>query len=274
MGNTNAGPHGVTPEGLKDRKALGFYKEAVAELEGASGVARNRWRLKEWKPVYTKVLVLHQKGMSVAQIAAMAEIGFSARQLQAIIRDPLFRLKLSQYNKKLDVAIIEKAAEEMAQFPEVVLARDKLLESSERAAEILVKLLRPRGHYAKMSINERRLILSVCQDILDRAGLKIAKSEEAAPQRSYSPEELSSALANAKELEAIANRLQGQGSRFVLGTAGTSPTDEPTPDPCFSIKTTSPGAPDEATTALPSPTTEEEHDSPRVSRDTNSPEDA
>ena len=215
----------MSDEEREKRKTLGFYKEAVAELQSDSGLRLTKYKLRDWRPVYTKILVLYQKGMSAAQIAALGEIGFSVRQIKEIIEDPLFRLKLNQYSKKMDLAILEKANEEMTTFPEVILARDKLLESSEYAAKTLISLMRPRGGMAKKSVSERAQIANICMNILDRAGLvKLNTQDEGRARREFSPEEIKSAVENARELEQISRRLSGIGSEFVLGEKGADGT--------------------------------------------------
>ena len=84
----------LTEKNLKERKELGFYKEAIAELSPEDRGA-TKYRIREWKPIYTKILVLVQKGMTSAQIAAEAELGYTVRQVNHIIKDPLFRMKLT-----------------------------------------------------------------------------------------------------------------------------------------------------------------------------------
>ena len=207
----------LTKETKRERKELGFYKEAIAELLPEDRLG-TKYRIREWKPVHTKILVLVQRGMTGTQIAAEAEIGFSLVQINRILRDPLFRMKLNQYNKKMDVAIIEKAMEEISRFPEVALAKDKLAASAEKAANLMLSLMNPRSYVSKnYSIHERRLMLTIAQDILDRAGLKqVITVEEGGKARDYSPEEIRSALDNAKELEEIAGRLDNRGSSYVL----------------------------------------------------------
>jgi DNA-binding transcriptional MerR regulator len=155
--------------------------------------------------------------MTAAQIATAAEIGFTLKEIKKIIEDPLFRLKLGQYNKKMDSAIIERATEEMAKFPEVELAKGQLATHAEKAARVLTNIIDRKSAISKLSIHERRLIASVAQDILNRVGLKeTSKDESTKSAREYSPEEIKSALSNAKELEAISNRLDQQGSSYVL----------------------------------------------------------
>lgn len=221
----------VVEEKTSDRKALSFYKEAVAELS-PEGVRATHYRLKDWQPIHTKILVLVQKGMTPSQICEEAEIGYTANQIKRIIKDPLFRFKLTQYNKKMDVAIIDRATEEMTRFPEVELAKNRLAESAEKAARVLLDMMNPKSRlYKTLTIHERRLMLSVAQDVLDRSGLKNVIPEEANRQtRDYSPEEIKSALDNAKELEAIAGRLDGRDSSYVL-TREQRHDIEPTPAP-------------------------------------------
>ena len=201
------------------KDGLSFYRQAVADLspEGEKG-RHTRYRIKEWKPLYTRVVVLLQKGMTVSQIAQETEIGLTTRQLKLLLKDPMFRLKMTQYNRRLDTAIVERATEEMTKFPEVLLAKDRLASAAEDAANMLIELMNPRSTVWKgISIHERRMMASIAQDILDRAGLKSTVStEEAGHGREYSPEEIQSALSNAKELEAITSRLDNRGSSFVL----------------------------------------------------------
>lgn len=231
---TDEGPKEAVRERVKEarddeRKALSFYREAVAELDPGTRGATH-YRIKEWKPIYTKILVLTQRGMTVQQIAQEAEIGYTVRQLLQIIRDPLFRLRLTQYNKKMDVAIIERATEEMTKFPEVELAKNKIAESAEKAAEVMLRLMNPRSNLSKKyPLAERRLMLSVAQDILDRVGMKTVSvgSEGSGSRREYSPEEIQSALSNAKELEAITQRLDQRGSSYVLSREQTDGSDNP-----------------------------------------------
>ena len=206
-------------DGKYGKDGLSFYRQAVAELspEGEGG-RHTRYRIKEWKPLYTKVVVLLQKGMTVAQIAQETEIGLTTRQLKLLLKDPLFRLKMTQYNRRLDTAIVERATEEMTKFPEVLLAKDRLASAAEEAANMLIELMNPRSTVWKgISIHERRMMASIAQDILDRAGLKSTVStEDSTHGREYSPEEIQSALSNAKELEAITDRLDNRGSSYVL----------------------------------------------------------
>ena len=211
------GAPNILKETARERKELGFYKEAMAELtpDDRQGT---KYRIREWKPVHTKILVLVQKGMTGPQIAAEAEIGYTLKQINHIIKDPLFRMKLNQYNKKMDVAIIEKAMEEISRFPVVALAKDKLAASAEKAANLLLNLMNPKSRMFKnYSIHDRRFLLTIAQDVLDRSGLKqVITVEEGGKSREYSPEEIRSALDNAKELEEIAGRLDKRGSSYVL----------------------------------------------------------
>jgi hypothetical protein len=224
------------------KKALEFYKNATLELsKGIGPGGLKRWRIKEWEPKYTKILVMYAKGMSAAQIAAQAEIGYAANFIGRIVRDPLFRLKLSAFNRRMDVAIIEKATEEMSALPEIYLARDKLLESSEKAADTLLKLLNPRSSLSRRtSDKEKALLFNVARDILDRAGLKTVTVEEkdGGHRKEYSPEEIQSALSNARELEAIAGRLSKGTSSFVLdGSKRMGEDESAAPEPAFVVET-------------------------------------
>lgn len=201
---------------VSDGKGVEFYREAVAELGLPSGKT-TKWRIKDWNPTHTKILVMVQRGMTAAQIATAAEVSYTIKEIKRIIDDPLFRLKLSQYNKKMDTAIIERATEELTKFPEVELARGQLASSAEKAARVLTNLIDPRSKISKLGLNEKRLLLSAAQDILNRVGLKdVGKGEEKTHGREYSPDEIKSALENARELEQISSRLNGQDSAFVL----------------------------------------------------------
>jgi hypothetical protein len=186
--------------------------------------------IKVWRPLYTKIMILVQKGETASQIANRSEIGLEKRQLSRIINAPTFRLKMAKLVEKFDVALIEKATEEISKTPEVDLAKIKLAGAAEEAANLLLRLMNPRSSLQKRySIHERRLMASIAQDVLDRAGLKVTVSvEEGARSREYSPEEIKSALSNAKELEQISQRLEGRDSSYVLTREeriGAEPTD-------------------------------------------------
>ena len=184
------------------------------EREGLYG----GYDVRTWKPIYTKIMILVQKGESVNEIAQRSEIGLESRQLRRIMNSPTFRLKMSKLTEKMDTALIEKATEEISRTPEVDLAKLKLAGAAEEAANLLLRLMNPRSSLQKRySIHERRLMASIAQDVLNRAGLKVTVSEEeGARGRDYSPAEIQSALSNAKELEAITSRLDNRGSSFVL----------------------------------------------------------
>lgn len=211
----------VVEEEESRKKKLAFYKEAVAELDSDARGA-TRYRIREWKPIYTKILVLVQKGMTPAQIALEAEIGHTKRQISQLLRDPLFRLKLTQYNKKMDIAIIDRATEEMTKMPEIELAKGKLAEASEKAANTLLDMMNPKSRLYKRvtSLSERKALVEIARDILNRVGLNtVVSKEESSSRKEYSPDEIKSALSNAKELEAISSRLNNETSSYVLTTS-------------------------------------------------------
>lgn len=204
-------------------------------MSGEHLVVSREWKestadVKVWKPVYTKILIMVQKGVSVKEIAKRDDVGLQENQLRKIINSPTFRLKMAKLTDKMDTALIEKATEEITKTPEVDLARMRLSEAAERAADTLVNLLNPKSAANKMSIHERRLLVTIAQDILDRVGLKQVITDEGAKGREYSPEEIQSALANAKELEQISSRLDASGSSYVLSReqrSGIEKSDAP-----------------------------------------------
>lgn len=207
------------------------------------------FRIKEWKPVYTKILIMVQRGMRLDEISKAEEVKMNRDHLCRIVNSPLFRVRLNKYRDKVDERLLEKNLEEQIKHPEVELAKDKLAAATEQAADTLLELLNPKSKLSKnSSIHEKRLLLTIAQDILDRVGLKsVVTKEEQAQGREYSPDEIKSALANAKELEAISSRLGEQGSSYVLtreernGAETTEALEPPAAtEPSFSIETTEP----------------------------------
>ena len=195
----------------------------------------NRNKFKEWKPVYTKILVMVQKGMPLREIARSPEVDMSVGYLSKFVNSPTFRLRMLNYTNKVDAVIMDKAINDITKTPEVELARNKLATATEDAAAILIQLMNPKSKLSKEhSINERRLMATIAQDVLDRGGLKnTVIAEDPSKSREYTPEEIESAVSNARELEHIATRL-GSGTSYVLskdqrstgdGSVSQPPTD-------------------------------------------------
>lgn len=231
---------------MKDECGNEIEPLSKEELERISPPEKKVWRkgpyrMEKWLPAYTKILVMVQKGISIADIARSGEVPYGKQHIWQITSTPQFKMKLAKFSERADSVIMEKAAQEMAKTPEIVLAKEKLAASAEIAADILVQLMDPKSKLSKeKSINDRRLMMTAAQDVLDRAGLKnVIPQEDPNRGREYSPEEVKSALENARELESITNRLGSGQSGYVLTreqrngneeTIDMAPTDATEPE--------------------------------------------
>lgn len=155
-----------------------------------------------WTGRYTRILTLYMRGKSGQEIAAT--VGLSPETVARICTSDLFKTKQAEFELK----VTEKARK---------LFEDKALE----AAQKVVRLM-------KEGKPDEKLQFEAAKEILYQVGIKPIEVIETR-KREYTPEELASALAVTKEMEAIADRLAKQSSPFLVEQSEESEPSSPAP---------------------------------------------
>lgn len=156
----------------------------------------------DWKPSYTKVLILAKRGYSVDSIAK--RVGLHPCTVSEITHRPDFIAK----REKFDEDAIEAA-------------KELFVQNAKKAAQKITKIL-------KKGTADQRLQFDAAKEILYQVGLKPTEVIETR-QREYTAEELASALLVSKELEDISNRLTSGKSQYLVESLAEPPLSAPVP---------------------------------------------
>ncbi len=149
----------------------------------------SRYKKSEWNGKYQRILIYAEKGASVDEIAKKE--GMHPGSVYRIMNDPRFQTRRSVLEEKLG----EKAR---AVFEAHAI----------QAAKKIVTI-------AKTGKSEDRIKFDAAKEVLYQVGVKPVEVIETR-KREYSPEEVLSALAAVREIEAITNRVNDGGSKFIL----------------------------------------------------------
>lgn len=186
---------------------------------------RGRVTSENWTSKHTKVLVLIEKGLTYDEIAEKTAL--SSRTILRYVGSPYFQERLKSLKDRTRVVVEQKVAESEAKESLVDKARQHL----EQKALIAAKKMTAAIGRSKKPLTAVQL--RICQDILDRVGLKPKEVIET-HERVLAPEELSSAAETVRELEAITERLSNHINPHVLPNTsdyGSAETDERSPEP-------------------------------------------
>jgi hypothetical protein len=164
----------------------------------------------EWSRTHQKVLILVEKGYPLKEIAE--KVGMSERNIYYIMNKPLFIEKRNRINEK-----------------GVEVAQGIFTNHLAKAAAKIIELL-------EKGKPQDRLKFDAAREVLHQCGMKPIERTEVT-KREYSNEEIESALAAAREVKSIIERLGQTKSRFLLDSlhkelpneSGTRDKPEPVP---------------------------------------------
>lgn len=155
-----------------------------------------------WKPDYTRILLMTQRGAEPAEIAK--ELRLSTSLVYKVRNSTFFVQKLAGLQTK----VIERVTEKRSEMLATDKARAILTKASLFAAKKVIKL-------AKEGLGKDRLQFDACKDIMDRAGLKPIEILETR-ERVYSPEEVAHAKAILVETQEIVERFSNKRSPYII----------------------------------------------------------
>lgn len=159
-----------------------------------------------WKPIYTRILILAQKGWTSEKIGK--EVGLSGGAVNAIRRKDEFKHRL----EGLDSHVVSAAATRIANSVYIREARE-ILEQSVKKAAYTVRRMAVQKHKEE----DNRLRLDACREIFNRAGLlprEISVTEEVTHK--YSPEDVKNARDTLEELKNLSDIVTPGKGRFII----------------------------------------------------------
>ena len=170
---------------------------------------------KNWKPKYTAILTLTQRGWEVKDIAVKLKV--SKDTVFRVQSMELFQQKLMALTKRIEHRTYGKLVEQESD-KNLDKAREHLAKYAMRAARKVTAIIR-KGTPAD------RIKLDAAKDVLDRTGIKPNTVIET-HQRVYAPDEVNSAKETLTELETHLNRISNQDSPYLLKGPKGSATDK------------------------------------------------
>jgi hypothetical protein len=155
----------------------------------------------KWTPRYTKILLLHEKGMKSREIAE--KVGMNPVSISKVLKKPMFLAK----KDKFEETVAEKA-------------RAILSSHAISAAKKVVSMMQ-RG------VSSQKLQYEAAKEILYQIGCKPIDVIDDRRKRDYSPEEIKSALGTMLEVESIMTRLSCGNSQFIVEKPPVDVIDAP-----------------------------------------------
>jgi len=160
-----------------------------------------KYKKSGWTPEYRKILILHQEGLPVKEIAE--KVNMTVKYVYEIMKKDKFLEK----KKELETKIIDKA-------------RAVFEEHAVKAAKRIVQI-------ADRGKAEDRIKLDASKEVLYQVGMKPIEVIETR-KREYTPEELTSMSKTLIEVEEVADRLAARDSKFILNNTDAKTKTEPT----------------------------------------------
>lgn len=186
------------------------YGGIVSETETVT--PRKRHLTPSWKPTYTKVLLMVQKGVSVDEIAA--EVQLSKKQVFKIQSREDFKQKMQAIENKIHDRYAKEVTDDITERK----VRKRLLRAAVKAADVLCRVVYNRKNIdpeKNMAHAQLKLQYEAARDILDRTGFKAVEVIETR-EREHSLEELESMKKTMLELQSMTERLTHKPNEYLL----------------------------------------------------------
>jgi len=176
-------------------------------------LSRGEVNEENWKPVYTKILLMYSRNIDVKRIAKDTKL--STRRVAYLRASPYFKARLAAIHNQTITRSVDKSVECITEAKEILSSK------AITAARKLVQMMNKR-----ILLPTERLRFDIVRDVLDRVGLKAVDIIETR-EKKYTPEEIMEMHTTMVEIEAITQRLNNNNSRFLMQpTAGSPSTDE------------------------------------------------
>lgn len=166
-----------------------------------------------WNGTYQKILLNTLKGYDQPTIAR--RVGVTLRTVSIVQGKELFKIKLTDFQQRLN----EKIADKIANSVVADQVRSLFAKNALPAARRIVRM-------TKRGLNGQRLQLDACREVLYQIGIKPIDVIEQV-KREYTPAEVQSALVTLQEIESMTKRLGLKPSQFLITGNGDDIPESP-----------------------------------------------